>query len=656
MPGIEVRIGDGRFQGEKIHFLRGRDAIVGRGKACDLRLDLDLVSREHLKFSLTREGVWIVEDLGSTNGTLVNEGPVTRAEIRVGDRVRLGAGGPTLDILTLDPDPRHVVGADATRYVRLSSEDAKRLSSLRQNTVQEQRPHHATPPSTSDRPPGHPAETIHVPRRGRIHPVIRVLLLATGLAFGTATGLAVWGNGFPYVDLAAPALWLGLHFGEGIPANMLAYAVPSFLGLYFAFVGFLLLKRWLGLVALSALIVLHFMAMNSLLDYHETWDAIVSMEEAPFVVAILAGAPKEPAPTDPAEEKPPDTDIVNSLGMRLVRLPAASFDLLEPSGRWQKRVTLRYPQHVSVCEVTVSNFRAFADASGYRTTREEAGEEYTWRNPSFPQAENHPVVLVTIEDAQAFCKWISSVEERSYRLPASVEWEYACRAGGATPFSFGEDSSELARYGNYCDRSCTLEGYVDRDDEHEDGYSMTARVGSFIANPWRLSDLHGNVAEWCCCRDSDGVTGVLRGGGFTGSAMDCRSGLESQVEAGAAHADVGFRIVLFEEAREMALREINQTLRDMGACMEKGDFQRFYDDYLGGVIAARIETNGETEKFFAALDEGGSEKLARTFKRMIEESPVFGETGAVVTWSFEMDGKEAKNVMEYRRGHWRLIW
>jgi formylglycine-generating enzyme required for sulfatase activity len=116
----------------------------------------------------------------------------------------------------------------------------------------------------------------------------------------------------------------------------------------------------------------------------------------------------------------------------------------------------------------VEQFRRFVDATGYVTEPERNGggrhlvapqgtterrPEFIWRSPGFEQEDSHPVLLVTWNDARAFCEWLSSKDGRRYRLPTEAEWEYCCRAGSAKSWSgsnympFGADT-----YGNIADR------------------------------------------------------------------------------------------------------------------------------------------------------------------------------------------------------------
>ena len=293
-------------------------------------------------------------------------------------------------------------------------------------------------------------------------------------------------------------------------------------------------------------------------------------------------------------------EYTNSIGMKFKLIPAGEFmmgsklsseetDKKYPGGNLsyyedehpRHKVRITRPFYLGIHEVTVGDFKKFVAATGYKTEAEKDGEggygwnastekfegrdpKYTWKNTGFTQANSHPVVNVTWNDAQAFVKWLSQKDHRKYGLPTEAQWEYACRAGTETPFHFGSDPDGLTAVGNVADgtakAACTKNYsnlvYVDS----HDGYVFTSPVGKYHPNAFGLCDMHGNVWEWCAdwydkdyYEDSpvDDPTGptkgsgrVYRGGGWSSSAGGCRSADRSGNTPGRRYSLLGFRVAL----------------------------------------------------------------------------------------------------------------
>ncbi len=127
----------------------------------------------------------------------------------------------------------------------------------------------------------------------------------------------------------------------------------------------------------------------------------------------------------------------------------------------QHQVKITKPFFLSECEVTQHEY-----------------EQVIGNNPSKSKGDFKPVKQVRWRDAVEFFQELSKQEGVGYRLPTEAEWEYACRAGATTAYSFGDDDSRLSSY-----------AWVTGDE--------TQRVGSLRSNVWGLYDMHGNVSEWC---------------------------------------------------------------------------------------------------------------------------------------------------------------
>src|SRR3990172_3654371 len=170
------------------------------------------------------------------------------------------------------------------------------------------------------------------------------------------------------------------------------------------------------------------------------------------VVAAGSGKPTEAA--SPVERSS-QTVITNSIGMRLVLIPAGEFTMGSPGSdkdvpideKPQHRVRITRPFFLGAYEVTVGQFRQFVKETGRKTEDiPTKGGLVSWNNPGWQQTDEHPAVWVNWHEAVAFCGWLSRKEGKTYRLPAEAEWEYACRAGSASRYTFGDDARELGEY------------------------------------------------------------------------------------------------------------------------------------------------------------------------------------------------------------------
>lgn len=109
--------------------------------------------------------------------------------------------------------------------------------------------------------------------------------------------------------------------------------------------------------------------------------------------------------------------------------------------------------------------------------------------------DSQPAVMVSAEDAEGFLAWLGGKAKRTFRLPTEAEWEYAARSGGREERYAGfSRTADLHRYANFCDASCWG---MYRTADQEDGFAVTAPVGSFRPNGLGLHDMIGNAGEWC---------------------------------------------------------------------------------------------------------------------------------------------------------------
>jgi formylglycine-generating enzyme required for sulfatase activity len=163
----------------------------------------------------------------------------------------------------------------------------------------------------------------------------------------------------------------------------------------------------------------------------------------------------------------------------------------------------------------------------------------------------------------AFCEWLSGKTGLRFALPTEAQWEYACRGGSTSPLWYGTLDDDFSRAANLSDAThYTVDyphvpGAIPRwrpaDTRFDDGWRVSAPVGTFRANTWGLFDMHGNVAEWTrstyrsypLIDGEDDCVGrkVVRGGSWLDRPRRARSAFRMHFERSQAIHDVGFRVV-----------------------------------------------------------------------------------------------------------------
>jgi formylglycine-generating enzyme required for sulfatase activity len=296
-------------------------------------------------------------------------------------------------------------------------------------------------------------------------------------------------------------------------------------------------------------------------------------------MAEPAGAPGRAVPHS-------DTITSKASGIQLKLIPAGQFlmgsapgdkDAFDDEKPWHW-VRITQPFYLGVTEVTRGQFRRFVDDAGYQTEAEKDGKggsgwneetkkfeqnpRFNWQSPGFEQTDDHPVVNVSWNDAQAFIAWLNRKDGQGkvYRLPTEAEWEYACRAGTKTRYFCGDDPEGLAAFENIADGTAKEKYSFLTTIAARDGYVYTAPVGRFQPNAYGLFDMHGNVCEWCSdgyaadyykqspLEDPAGVLGawarVFRGGGWSVGPRYDRSANRHGCEPGSRDIFLGFRLAL----------------------------------------------------------------------------------------------------------------
>ncbi len=221
--------------------------------------------------------------------------------------------------------------------------------------------------------------------------------------------------------------------------------------------------------------------------------------------------------------------------MKLVRIPAGKFIMGSPATKTGRRndegpqrwVRISKPFYMGVTEVTQLQYQSVMG-----------------KNPSRDKGPRNPVEMVSWNDATAFCAALSKKTRRAVRLPTEAQWEYACRAGTKTRFSFGDDDKGMDDYGWYNANS--------GDKPHP--------VGQKKPNAWGLYDMHGNMWEWCSdWYDANAYAKaknvnpenttktsarVLRGGSWGYDPDRCRAAFRNSFTSVSRRDGFGFRVVV----------------------------------------------------------------------------------------------------------------
>ena len=288
---------------------------------------------------------------------------------------------------------------------------------------------------------------------------------------------------------------------------------------------------------------------------------------------------------EPGQRFQDDLEGMTGFGPTMVVIPAGSFTMGSPpaeDGRDSNegpRFRVRFERGfaLSRTEVTVGQFRRFVEATGYVTDaeRSDASRIYlprsgrisdrrgvTWEDDFLgaPADDSLPVVHVSWNDASAYARWLAEQTAHQYRLPTEAEFAYALRAGTQTPYWWGEGSpdDEVENVTGDRDEFTDQRRWTNAFRRYGDGYWGPAPAGTFVANPFGLYDMGGNVMEWVrdCWHDGyvrapdDGSAWVnpgcnrrvIRGGSWNSSPQMSRSAFRVSSREGTTDARVGFRV------------------------------------------------------------------------------------------------------------------
>jgi formylglycine-generating enzyme required for sulfatase activity len=250
----------------------------------------------------------------------------------------------------------------------------------------------------------------------------------------------------------------------------------------------------------------------------------------PYLVVLVIACALTPSSALQRAKRAPAPPAPHAPAIELVPVPAGSYVMgssAEADEQPARTVTISLAFSISAHEITQAQWIAVMG-----------------HNPSQFDGAELPVDRVTWDEADAFCKKLSALTGKAYRLPTEAEWEYACRAGSTTAWSFGDAERDLERYAWF----------------DTNGRKQTHAVGARKPNAWGLYDMHGNVWEWCSdwydaayyasgpATDPRGpATGemrVMRGGSYGADAVSCRSSNRFYATSDQRLFATGVRVVL----------------------------------------------------------------------------------------------------------------
>jgi formylglycine-generating enzyme required for sulfatase activity len=232
------------------------------------------------------------------------------------------------------------------------------------------------------------------------------------------------------------------------------------------------------------------------------------------------------------------TDFSGPCGLSFRLIPPGTFLMGSPPGvgnsdeQPQHQVTLSRAFYLGQTTVTQGQWQQLMGTAPWQ------GQAYVLEGPEIA------ATYVSWDDAVEFCQRISEREGRVYRLPTEAEWEYACRAGTTTAYSFGNDEGQLGRHAWYAGNARSA----------DERYAHA--VGKKVANPFGLYDMHGNVWEWVQdwkgaygkssvtdpTGPSSGSSRVLRGGSWYDEPILVRSGFRHGNSPGDRYGSIGLRL------------------------------------------------------------------------------------------------------------------
>ena len=248
-------------------------------------------------------------------------------------------------------------------------------------------------------------------------------------------------------------------------------------------------------------------------------------------------------------------NLGGGVSLALTWIPPGTFTMTGTPDAKPVQAVIQAPYWMGETEVTNRQFARF-DAS--HDSRLEHGDflQFSSKERGFAlNLPDQPVARVSWNRAVDFCRWLSKTTGHKVTLPTEMQWEWACRAGAASPLWFGDANADFTQYANLADADFQTVGtygwqlpsgaippWRPARTEVRDGFRVSSPVGTFQANPWGLMDMHGNVAEWTLGKS--GARRIVRGGSWYDRPRYARADSRVAYHAFQPVFDVGFRVVV----------------------------------------------------------------------------------------------------------------
>ena len=332
------------------------------------------------------------------------------------------------------------------------------------------------------------------------------------------------------------------------------------------------------------------------IDYNpsiEAYEHLVMQENIEFLrprpVTLNLSAPSIPnwpfdAETARAMQVKPNKRInVAGTNVEMAWIPAGRFIMGDENGFADElprtAVEIERPFWMMTTEVTNSLFQRFDPNHDSRFIDQWFKDHV---HPGYPANMPHqPVIRVTWDRAKEFARWVSEQTGMNFRLPTEAEWEWACRAGTATPMWYGNTDVDFGAFENMSDmrtRMFVVQGvnpqpvnnpaphqaFIPRAEGVDDGFMIADVVGWYKPNPWGLHDMHGSVAEWTSSDyrpypfvnhpNDPLLRKVARGGSWRDRPEWSRSGIRRAYESWQPVFNVGIRLVACDDDWEVSAR------------------------------------------------------------------------------------------------------